>query len=157
MSVRHPFAARIRWTGNRGSGTSGYRAYGRDWVMETPGQAVLSCSNDPKLGGDPARPNPEQLLLAALSSCHMLWYLHLAARAGITVTAYEDEPVGEGETGADGAGRFRSATLNPVIALAPGADVAEADRLHAEVGRYCFIARSVNFPVHHRARYTVGG
>jgi organic hydroperoxide reductase OsmC/OhrA len=150
---RHSFEAAIRWTGNRGEGTRSYRAYDRTWCVETPGQSVLHGSNDPRLGGDPALPNPEQLLLAALSACHMLWYLHLAARAGITVTAYSDSPLGDGETMPDGSGRFRSVTLRPAIALAPGSDRALADRLHAEVGRYCFIALSVAFPVHHAATY----
>lgn len=152
--MKHDFEATIRWTGNLGEGTRGYRSYQRTWSVETPGQPVIACSKDPRLGGDPALPNPEQLLLASLSACHMLWYLHLASKAGIVVTAYSDTPIGEGESTPDGAGRFLSVTLRPVITLAPGSDTTHADRLHAEVGRYCFIARSVAFPVHHRARYT---
>jgi len=143
----HDFTSRIVWTGNRGTGTSGYRAYDRNWSIEVPGRPVIHCSNDPLLGGNPDLPNPEDLLLSALSACHMLWYLHLASDAGIVVTAYEDSPVGVGETAPDGAGRFLSATLRPHARLRPGADLARAAAIHGEIHRVCFIARSVNFPV----------
>jgi organic hydroperoxide reductase OsmC/OhrA len=105
------------------------------------------------LGGDPSRPNPEDLLLSALSACHMLWYLHLASNAGIVVTHYEDSPIGLGETAANGAGRYLAATLRPIIRVVAGADVAKANTLHHEVSKYCFIARSVNFPVTYEATY----
>jgi Predicted redox protein, regulator of disulfide bond formation len=145
--THHDFDAAIRWTGNRGEGTRRYRGYDRTWDIETVGKAVVHCSNDPMLGGDPSRHNPEDLLIAALSSCHMLWYLHLAANAGIVVHAYSDTPVGRGETLPNGAGRFLSAVLRPRIEVERGADLALATALHHEVHKYCFIARSVNFPV----------
>ena len=150
----HEYGCRIAWTGNRGEGTRRYRGYDRTWDVATPGKPVIHCSNDPLLGGDPGLPNPEDMLIAALSACHMLWYLHLASKAGIVVEAYVDDPVAEGETAPDGAGRFLAATLRPQIRLAPGMDRAAADALHGEVGQYCFIARSVNFPVRYAARYT---
>lgn len=149
----HDFTSLIRWTGDRGQGTADYRGYDRTWDIVTPGKPVIHCSNDPVLGGDPSRPNPEDLLLSALAACHMLWFLHLASRDGIVVKSYEDSPLGAGETAPDGAGRFVAATLRPRIGLAPGADPRAADALHAEVGRYCFIARSGSFPVHHEATY----
>lgn len=149
------FTTHIRWTGNRGEGTAHYRAYARTWDMQAPGKPCVSCSNDPELGGDPALYNPEDLLLSALSSCHMLWFLHLASDAGISVVAYEDRPVGEGETTPDGAGRFIAAQLRPTITLANGADPVRADQLHNEVHKYCFIARSLNFPVTYAARYRI--
>ncbi len=145
---KHPiYKARICWTGNRGSGTSAYRAYDRNWSMQLPGKAVVECSNDPILGGDPSKYNPEDLLLTALSSCHMLWYLHLCSNAGITVHTYEDEPEGTGELEASGKGRFVAACLKPKITISTGNDIEKAMALHDEIHQYCFIARSVNFPV----------
>ncbi|WP_300544849.1 OsmC family protein [Maricaulis sp.] len=156
MAKTHAYNARVVWTGNRGTGTSAYKAYDRTWNVETPGKPVIHCSNDPLLGGDPGLPNPEDMLISALSACHMLWYLHLASVAGIVVTAYSDDPEGVGETAPDGAGRFLEATLRPTITLAPGTDVETADAIHGEIHKYCFIARSVNFPVGCEARYREG-
>ena len=153
MSKQHDYTTRIEWTGNRGEGTQTYRGYDRTWDVSTPGKPVIHCSNDPLLGGDPALPNPEDLLLASLSACHMLWYLHLASVAGIVVLSYADEPVGIGETSPNGAGRFLSATLKPHIVVRAGADLEEADAIHHRIHEYCFIARSVNFPVSYEARY----
>ena len=143
----HEYTSHVRWTGNRGQGTKTYRGYDRTWDIESPGQAVVHCSNDPILGGDPAKPNPETLLLSALASCHMLWYLHLAANAGIVVVSYADQPLGLGETNEEGGGRFLRVTLRPRIEVVAGADLQRAEQIHHEVHRYCFIARSVNFPV----------
>jgi organic hydroperoxide reductase OsmC/OhrA len=153
MSKQQPFTSTIIWTGDRGQGTAEYHGYDRTWEVRTPGKPVIQCSNDPLLGGDPARPNPEDLLLASLSACHMLWYLHLACKAGIVVTSYADEPVGMGETSPNGAGRFLRATLRPTIGLRSGADLTTADALHRTIHQYCFIARSVNFPIDYEARY----
>ena len=119
----HDYTCQIAWTGNRGEGTKHYRGYDRSWDIVTPGKPVIHCSNDPLLGGDPTRPNPEDLLLATLSACHMLWYLHLASNAGIVVHAYADQPVAVGETAANGSGRFLRATLKPRIEVAAGARV----------------------------------
>lgn len=153
MSKQHAYGATIVWTGDRGQGTSEYRGYDRTWEVRTPGKPVIPCSNDPLLGGDPSKPNPEDLLLSALSACHMLWYLHLACNAGIVVTGYEDAPVGIGETSPNGAGRFVRATLRPSICLRRGADLTRADAIHHEIHQYCFIARSVNFPIAYEATY----
>ena len=143
----HNYTARVVWTGNTGQGTASYRGYARTWDVAVPGKAVIHCSNDPLLGGDPGKMNPEDLLLSALSACHMLWYLHYAAEAGIVVTGYEDTPVGRGEVSKGGAGRFLSATLRPVIRVKAGADPAQAEAIHHRIHEVCFIARSVNFPV----------
>ena len=145
--MEHDYRCRVDWTGNRGEGTRTYRGYDRTWDIRTPGKPVIHCSNDPLLGGNPGLPNPEDLLLASLSACHMLWYLHLASEADVVVLSYVDEPVGIGETAADGAGRFLRATLRPRVCVATGTDLARADAIHHEVHRYCFIAQSVNFPV----------
>lgn len=141
------YASQIRWTGNTGQGTAHYRAYSRDWQIAVPGKPVVECSNDPLLGGNPGLMNPEDLMLSALSSCHMLWYLHLASEAGIIVTAYSDTPEGLGELGPGGAGRFVGATLRPVIHVRSGTDLVRAEALHHEIHKVCFIARSVAFPV----------
>jgi organic hydroperoxide reductase OsmC/OhrA len=154
MSKQHPYTSTIVWTGDRGQGTADYRGYDRTWEVRTPGKPIIRCSNDPLLGGDPALPNPEDLLLASLSACHMLWYLHLACTAGIVVLGYEDAPLGVGETSPNGAGRFLEVTLRPAIRLQRGADLAHADAIHQQVHQYCFIARSVSFPVVYAATYS---
>lgn len=151
--TQHDFPARVTWTGNRGEGTTHYKAYDRTWNVETPGKPVIPCSNDPRLGGDPSLHNPEDMLIAALSACHMLWYLHLASDAGIAVQGYTDMPLGHGESLPSGAGRFLSATLRPQITVPVGTDLACADAIHHEIGKVCYIARSVNFPVAHEATY----
>ncbi len=149
------FTTHIEWTGDRGQGTREYRGYDRTWRIANPGQPVIECSNDPALGGDPAKPNPEDLLLASLAACHMLWYLHLASSAGIVVRSYADDPIGYGETGSRGEGRFVRAVLRPRISLEPGSDLELADSIHQRVHEFCFIARSVNFPVTTEATYVV--
>lgn len=150
---QHDFVSRIVWTGNRGEGTRTYRGYDRTWDIATPGKPVIHCSNDPLLGGDPTLPNPEDLLIASLSACHMLWYLHFASQAGIAVTSYQDDAVGVGESIPDGAGRFVRAILKPRIILAAGSDPDAADAIHHRIGAVCFIARSVNFPISYEATY----
>jgi organic hydroperoxide reductase OsmC/OhrA len=143
----HAYTSHVRWTGNTGEGTAHYRAYTRNWEVAVPGKPPIPCSNDPMLGGDPGLMNPEDLLLSALSACHMLWYLHLASDAGIVVTAYEDTPEGTGEVARDGAARFIAATLRPRISIRAGADMDRARGIHHEIHKVCFIARSVNFPI----------
>ena len=147
------YIARIIWTGDRGQGTKQYRGYDRTWRIATDGKLPIECSNDPALGGDPSKPNPEDLLLSSLASCHMLWFLHLASNAGIVVRGYEDMPLGVGEIGMRGEGRFVRAILRPVITAERGADLAKADALHHAAHDYCFISRSVNFPIAYEATY----
>jgi len=153
MTQQHPYTTTIRWTGDRGQGTKTYLGYARTWNIEAPGKAVVECSNDPLLGGDPAKYNPEDLLLSALSACHMLWYLHLASNAKIVVRGYVDQPIGIGETRPDGAGRFLSARLRPTITVERGADLVRAEAIHHEIHTVCFIARSVNFPVSYEGTF----
>ena len=144
---RHRYRLGLTWTGNRGSGTSGYRDYSRDHEVTGAGKPPLLGSSDPSFRGDPARWSPEELLVAALSQCHMLWYLHLAAQAGIVVTAYADTPEAVMAERSDGAGEFVEATLHPKVTLGDPSRVAEAAQLHHRAHDLCFIARSVNFPV----------
>lgn len=144
---RHSYRTTLNWTGNRGSGTSGYVAYGRDHVIGADGKPPLPGSSDPAFRGDAARYNPEELLVASLSACHMLWYLHLCAEAGVTVTAYEDSADGAMETDGSGGGRMVSVTLRPKATLTPDSDQETARALHETAHEHCFIANSVNFPV----------
>ena len=144
---RHRYQVAVRWTGNLGSGTSGYREYSRDHEVTREGREAIRCSSDPAFRGDIGRYNPEELLVASLSTCHMLWYLHLCADAGIVVIDYVDSPVGELVEATDGSGRFREVTLHPRVALARGSDIGLARELHAEAHRMCFVANSVSFPV----------
>ena len=147
MASNHTYTSRILWTGNTGEGTRTYKGYDRTWDISVPGKPVIHCSNDPLLGGDPSLMNPEDLLISALSACHMLWYLHLASVGKITVLSYRDDPVAQGENLPDGSGRFLSATLRPHISVEAGCDMVRAGDIHTEIHKYCFIARSVNFPV----------
>ena len=155
MTKNHEYKAQIRWTGNRGDGNRRYRGYDRKWVIETAGKPVVHCSNDPQLGGHPALHNPEDLLISALSACHMLWYLHLACNLGVIVNDYCDMPIGIGESKSDGSGQFVKAILCPQITLAAGTSVPLADQIHGDIHAHCFIARSVNFPIEVKADYKV--
>lgn len=155
MGLEHHYAIGLVWTGNRGSGTSGYKAYGRDHVLSSEGKHDIAGSSDRPFHGDADRWNPEELLLASLSQCHLLSYLHVAASAGVVVTDYRDEPLGIMEQTADGGGHFTSVTLRPVVTVA-SAEMAElAAALHHDASQKCFIAASVNFPVGHEPRVTV--
>ncbi len=144
---RHEYRTAVRWDAQGGPGTTGYRTYPRAHEIEAAGKPPIPASSDPAFRGDAERYNPEELLVASLSSCHMLWYLHLCSRDGIVVLAYRDEAAGEMEEDAAGGGRFVSVTLHPIATLAAGSDEAAALALHHEAHRLCFIARSVNFEV----------
>ena len=146
--MSHHYQVKVVWTGNRGAGTTGYKAYDRDHQIIVKGKPVLKGSADPAFRGDPHRHNPEDLLVAALATCHMLWYLHLAADAGIVVTGYRDEAEGDMDAAGD-RGRFTEVVLRPTVTIRAG-DAALAEGLHDEASRRCFIANSVNFPVRHR-------
>jgi organic hydroperoxide reductase OsmC/OhrA len=146
---RHSYEVDVLWTGNRGEGTAGYKAYGRDNVVRAAGKPELAGSADRTFHGDRDRWNPEELLVAALSQCHMLSFLHVCVNHGVVVTGYRDAATGEMTETGDGGGRFTRVDLHPVVELADEAQRTLADSLHEEAGRLCFIASSVNFPVHH--------
>jgi organic hydroperoxide reductase OsmC/OhrA len=150
----HSYAVTVTWTGNRGQGTTHYRAYDRSYRLEAPGKPALTGSADPAFLGDAAHWNPEELMVAALSACHKLWYLHLCADAGVVVTAYCDEAAGEMQEVSGGGGAFTQVVLRPQVRVAAAAQIADAERLHAEAAGRCFIKNSVNFPVHHEPTVT---
>ena len=142
----HEYGVEIVWEGDRGSGTSSYRAFSRDHRLTAGSKPPIAMSSDPAFRGDAARWNPEDLLVGSLSSCHMLWYLHLAAEAGIVVRAYVDTPIGRMIEEADGGGRFTEVVLRPSITISAGDPDAARD-LHHAAHEKCFVGNSVNFPV----------
>jgi organic hydroperoxide reductase OsmC/OhrA len=144
---QHNYELQVQWTGNTGEGTKTYRSYTRDYTITSVGKPQILGSSDPSFRGDPSRYNPEDLLVASLSACHMLSYLHLCAVNHITVLDYRDAALGLMEENSDGSAQFTRVTLRPTVQIAPGDDQAKAKALHAEAHHLCFIARSVNFPV----------
>jgi organic hydroperoxide reductase OsmC/OhrA len=156
VTKTHHYAITVQWTGNTGTGTSSYRSYGRQHeITGESDKPPIPGSSDPVFRGDPARWNPEELLVAALSACHQLAYLHLCAVAGIVVVAYEDHAEGVMQETEDGSGSFQQVTLHPQVTVAPGSDATKAHELHEAAHTVCFIARSVNFPVLHEPRIII--
>jgi organic hydroperoxide reductase OsmC/OhrA len=147
MARQHSYAVTVNWTGNTGRGTIGYRDYERSHDISVSGKSIILGSSDPAFRGDRTRWNPEELLVASLSACHKLWYLHLCSEAGVVVEAYVDEAVGIMEESTDGGGHFVEVILKPKVSVAPGSDKEKAHSLHEAAHSMCFIARSVNFPV----------
>ena len=146
-SREHLYAVSITWSGNPGSGTASYRDYSRSYEISADGKPTIQGSADPAFRGDRSCWNPEELLIASLSACHKLSYLYLAAEAGVIVTAYSDRAEGVMEVGRDGAGRFKSVVLHPIVTVTAGSDAERARTLHEPAHEMCFIANSVNFPV----------
>jgi organic hydroperoxide reductase OsmC/OhrA len=146
----HHYKATITWTGNLGTGTSNYRAFSRNHEISVEGKPVIPASSDPAFRGDPSRYNPEELLVASLSDCHMLWYLHLCSEAGVIVIEYVDQAIGVMTEAADGSGKFKEVTLYPQVTVTDAAMVEKANALHHKANQMCFIANSCNFPVHHQ-------
>lgn len=157
MSKKHFYTIKLEWTGNTGSGTRDYKSYSRNHNVSIESKPTIECSSDPAFRGDPTKYNPEELLLAAIANCHLLWFLHLAANHKIVIAEYTDLPTAVMLENKDGSGRFSEVTLNPVVTvLCSQLDKAETEliisqvhHIHKEANRYCFIANSVNFPVRH--------
>lgn len=160
MGLLHTYDVEVLWTGAGATGTTAYTSYSRDHEVRVAGKSVLLGSADPQFRGDPTRHHPEDLLVAALSQCHMLWFLHLASAAGVTVTGYRDRATGTMRVAAAGHGAFTTVVLRPAVTVRlSGADAeggaAQAtpeltSRLagvHERAHEHCFVARSVNFPV----------
>jgi len=157
MDVRrtHRYEVMVSWLGDRGSGTSGYRDYGREHVVTADGRPLLDGSSDPTFRGDKTRWNPELELVAALAQCHLLAYLHVCTTAGVVVTAYEDAPYGVMAETTDGGGYFTEVVLRPLVTVTSAEMTEAAVLLHEDAHRKCFIASSVNFPVRHEPTVTV--
>lgn len=149
MGHEHHYELTVEWTGNLGSGTDHYRHYKRDHTVRIAGKPDLSGSSDPHFRGDASRHHPEDLLVAALSACHLMSYLHVCAINGVVVTTYIDNATGRMETGPDGSGRFVEVTLHPLVTVKDVSMIAKANELHHKAHELCFIANSVNFPVRH--------
>lgn len=143
---QHHYKVDVTWTGNQGTGTKTYQGYGREHEIRIAGKPALAGSADPTFRGDASKHNPEDMLVTALSTCHMLSYLHQAVLAGVVVTAYEDHAEGTMETDAHG-GRFLEVVLHPVVTISAASDPAKAEAAHEPAHHACFIANSVNFPV----------
>jgi organic hydroperoxide reductase OsmC/OhrA len=156
VNGEHSYEVTVEWKGNRGTGTSDYRSYGRENLVTAEGKPPIDGSADRVFRGTPDRWNPEEMLLAALSQCHLLSYLYVAASRGVVVTAYTDSAAGTIQQTSDDGGHFTSVTLHPVVTVEGGADpaavIALAESLHREASEKCFIAASVNFPVRHEPR-----
>jgi organic hydroperoxide reductase OsmC/OhrA len=148
---QHNYEIHVEWTGNTGEGTQTYRSYSRDYTIAADGKPQILGSSDPSFRGDPSRYNPEDLLVASLSACHMLSYLHLCAVNHVTVLDYRDSALGLMEENSDGSAQFTRVTLRPTVTISPGDNLdkaqANAHALHTKAHHLCFIARSVNFAV----------
>lgn len=149
---KHNYLVSLVWTGNEGSGTASYTTYNRNYTVGIEGKPDLYGSADTNFHGDAGRYNPEELFIASLASCHMLWYLHLCADAGIVVTNYKDDARGAMELTTNGGGYFSEVVLNPEVSIANEGKQELALSLHKKANELCFIANSVNFPVIHHPR-----
>lgn len=150
----HHYSLTATWTGNTGTGTSGYRDYRRDVVLEVQGKPEILASSDKPFRGDTSRWNPEDLLLASLSECHLLSYLHACVTAGVVVLSYRDAATGLMREDGRGGGAFVEVTLRPEVVVADASMLDAAERAHTQANEWCFIANSMNFPVHHEATVT---
>ncbi|WP_407682417.1 OsmC family protein [Pseudocalidococcus azoricus] len=155
MKDTHHYQATITWTGNLGTGTSSYRAYERSHTIEILNKPAIFGSSDSSFRGDPSKHNPEELLIASLSACHLLWYLHLCADAGVVVVNYSDQATGVMVVDKDGRGYFTEVMLNPIVTVSEISMMNKAFELHERAREFCFIANSVNFPVKHHSTINV--
>lgn len=151
----HTYQSVIEWTGNKGSGTDNYKNYERSHTISIENKPTIEGSSDPAFLGDPAKHNPEDLLLSSLSSCHMLWYLHFCSANHIIVEAYTDNATGIMLEEPDGKGTFKEVTLYPTVTVKSEKMIEKAIELHQKAHAYCFIANSVNFPVKHKPQIKV--
>ncbi len=150
---QHHYSLKVNWTGNKGEGTTDYKSYARSYEIVIDGKEIIEGSSDPAFLGDKTKYNPEELLLASISSCHMLWYLHLCSDAGIVVTKYVDNAKGIMLETAGAGGKFIEVVLNPTISLKKIEQKEAANTLHTKANELCFIANSLNFKVKHNATF----
>ena len=157
MKGQHHYNLTLKWTGNTGEGTSHYRGYERSHTIMIDNKAELLCSSDPAFRGDKTKHNPEEFMVASLSACHMLWYLHLCSEAGVIVTHYVDHATGTMVETSDGGGYFSEVTLHPIVTVTDDSMLEKANQLHKRANELCFSANSVKFPVHHQPQSKVAG
>lgn len=150
MSGQHNYKLTIKWTGNNGTGTSNYKEFERSHSIFVDNKVEILGSSDPAFRGDKTKHNPEELLLASVSSCHMLWYLHLCAATGVIVTDYVDNATGIMIETSNGGGKFTEITLHPTVTITDGSMTEKANEIHKKANDLCFVANSVNFPVYHK-------
>lgn len=150
MNEQHYYKATIKWTGNKGTGTGNYSNYERSHHIIIENKPDILGSSDPAFRGDKTKHNPEELLVSSLSACHMLCYLHVCSEAGVIVVDYIDNATGIMIETSDGGGQFKEVTLNPIVTVADDSAMEKANELHKKANELCFIASSVNFPVHHK-------
>lgn len=155
MAEAH-YHARLVWSGGALGPTQSVESYSREFRAEFEGKPPMRGSAVPDFLGDPALYTPDDLLLSALSACHMLSYLAVCAHAGIAVRAYEDAAVGT-VAHRDGKIRFVDVLLHPRVVLESGSDIEKARALHEKAHNICVIINSVNFPVRHEAEVTFAG
>ena len=144
---QHAYQVEIIWTGNLGSGTSSYQSYSRDHDVLVKGKEVMHASSDVIFRGDGSKYNPEDLFLSSISSCHMLWYLHLCADAGIKVLSYQDKASGILSLEENGSGKFTEVHLNPEVLISDVNQIEKAKEIHHRAHQFCFIANSCSFPI----------
>lgn len=145
----HNYKVTIKWTGNKGLGTTNYQTYDREHLISIDSKTDILGSSDPAFRGDKTKHNPEDLLVSSLSTCHMLWYLHLCSQSGVVVTDYFDNATGIMKETESGGGHFKEVTLNPIVTVTEDTMIDKANELHKKANELCFIANSVNFPVYH--------
>lgn len=155
MSKEHIYKTELNWTGNLGEGTKTYKGYSRAHEISIEGKPIIVGSSDPHFRGDASRYNPEELLVAALSGCHLLSYLHLCAVANVVVVDYQDSAVGKMVETPEGSGHFTEVTLYPRVIISKDSDAAKALELHHKAHEVCFVANSMNFPVHTKATISI--
>jgi organic hydroperoxide reductase OsmC/OhrA len=150
MPKEHHYRLNTTWTGNTGAGTSNYRAYERSLTISAENKVDILATSDTAFNSDKTKHNPEELLLASISSCHLLWYLHLCSEAGVIVLTYIDEPTGTMIETADGGGRFTEVVLYPTVVVSDASMIEKALELHQKASKLCYIANSCNFPILHK-------
>jgi organic hydroperoxide reductase OsmC/OhrA len=155
MNKQHHYALSVKWTGNKGEGTANYRAYERSYLIAIENKVSIKGSSDPAFRGDATMHNPEELFVASIATCHMLWYLHLCADAGIVVTDYLDKATGAMTETANGGGRFTEVVLHPTVTITNEAMLEKATVLHHKANELCYIANSCNFPILHEPVFIV--
>ncbi len=151
----HVYTTTCNWVNVKPGAEFKYDAYSRDHMLQVPGKLGLQLSSDAAFRGNSGLHNPEELLLASVSSCHMLWYLHLCSSSGINVLLYTDVAEGTMQEQVNGSGKFTQIILHPVVTIADAAHTEQALNLHANAHKMCFIANSCNFDILHLAKIIV--